>query len=82
MLTGFLLFGLVILPILVYQVGQSIFGPYGGAGFGGFFDELSSKIRNGDLAACFLILSPYIGWQILRLFALAWRAIGQKQQSA
>tara|TARA_R110000782_G_scaffold58236_22_gene121891 strand:- start:615 stop:920 length:306 start_codon:yes stop_codon:yes gene_type:complete len=80
--TGFLFFGLVVLPILIYQVGQSIFGTYGGAGFGDFFDALSGKIRNGDLAAWFLILSPYLGWQILRLFMLGWRAIGQKQQSA
>ena len=80
--TGFLFFGLVVLPILVYQVGQSVFGAYGGVGYGDFFGRLSSRIRSGDLAAWFLILSPYLGWQFLRLTALAWRAIGRIQQSA
>lgn len=77
---GLLFFGLVVLPILIYQVGQSIFGTYGGVGYGDFFGELSRKIRNGDLAACFLVFSPYLGWQVLRLFALAWRVIGRKHQ--
>ena len=75
--SGFLFLGLVLLPLLVYVVGQNVFGDYGGVGYGDFFGRLSGKIRNGDLAAWFLVLAPYLGWQSLRLFALAWRAIGR-----
>lgn len=73
--------GLVVVPILIYQVGQSVFGIYGGAGYGDFFGRLSSKIRGGDMAAWFLVLSPYLGWQILRLLALTWRSVDRHQQS-
>jgi hypothetical protein len=81
LLTGLLFIGLVVMPIIVYQVGQSIFGPYGGAGFGDFFGTLSGKIRGGDTVAWFLILSPYLGWQSLRLMAFAWRITGSREES-
>jgi len=65
--------GLVILPIAVWFVGKSIFGAYGGAGYSDFFGTLSGKIRNGDLVAWFLVLSPWLTWQCLRLMAFGWR---------
>jgi hypothetical protein len=82
LLTGLLFIGLVIIPIIVYQVGQSIFGTYGGAGFGDFFGTLSGKIRGADTVAWFLILSPYLGWQCLRLMAFAWRITGRREESS
>ena len=72
-----LFFGLVLLPIGVYLVGDEVFGPYGGHGFSGFFGSISSKIRSGDWVAWFLVLSPYLGWQTIRLTALFWRIIGR-----
>lgn len=80
--TGFLFLGLVVVPILIYQVGQNVFGTYGGVGYGDFFGRLSSKIRGGDPTAWFLVLSPYLGWQFLRLLALAWRSTDRQQQSS
>jgi len=73
---GLLLFGLVLLPAAIYMVGGEVFGSYGAQGFGGFFGELSSRIRNGDAVAWFLVLSPYLGWQILRLTILGWHLAG------
>ena len=73
LLATFLLLGLVALPIAVYSVGQAIFGDYGGQGFWQFFLDLSGRVRSGEAAALFLVLSPYIGWQILRLIGLGWR---------
>lgn len=70
---GLLFVGLVLLPIAVYSVGQNIFGDYGGHGYGQFFATLSGRIRDGDAVAWFLVLSPYLGWQTLRLMALGWR---------
>jgi hypothetical protein len=79
LLTGFLFFGLVVMPVVIYFVGQTVFGTYGGLGYGDFFGTLSTKVRNGDYVAWFLVLSPYLGWQILRLLAFAWRRTGQTQ---
>ena len=73
LLAGFVFLGLVVLPIAVYVVGQNIFGEYGGRAFAQFYLDLSRRIRSGDGAAIFLVLSPYFGWQILRLVGLGWR---------
>ena len=73
LLAIFLLVGLVGLPVAVYSVGQVIFGDYGGRGFWQFFLDLSGRVRSGEAAALFLVLSPYIGWQTLRLIGLSWR---------
>ena len=77
LLAGLLFFGLVIMPVAIYWLGQSVFGAYGGHGYGDFFGTLSSKIRAGDAVAWFLILAPYLTWQCLRLMALAWRMSGR-----
>ncbi|MDJ0794012.1 MAG: hypothetical protein QNI98_07185 [Woeseiaceae bacterium] len=72
-----LFFGLVLLPIAIWFVGKAVFGAYGGAGYMDFFGTLSGKIRSGDFVAWFLVLSPYLVWQIIRLTALGWRAVGK-----
>ena len=69
--------GLVILPIAIYLIGDQVFGPYGGRGFTGFFNNLSGRIRNADGATWFLVLSPYLGWLILRLTLTLWRITGK-----
>ncbi|MGI9272315.1 MAG: hypothetical protein ACR2QT_11105 [Woeseiaceae bacterium] len=74
-----LFFGLVLLPVGIFLVGGQVFGEYGGHGFGGFFGALSGKIRNGEAVAWFLVLSPYLGWQLVRLTALVWRLVGSPQ---
>jgi len=78
LLLGLLLVGLVLLPVAVYVVGQAIFGDYGGGSYGHFYSELSGRIRAADPAAWFLVLSPYLALQTLRLAALAWRAAGRR----
>ena len=73
LLTGLLFFGIVLMPIAIYMTGQAVFGSYGGHGYGDFFGTLSAKLRAGDLVAWFLVSSPYLAWQCLRLMAFAWR---------
>lgn len=80
LLSGFLFFGLVVMPIIIYYVGQSVFGVYGGVNYGDFYGTLSGKIRSGDYVAWFLILSPYLGWQTLRLTAFGWRISGHNNR--
>ncbi len=74
---GLLFFGVALLPIAIWFVGQAVFGVYGGAGYADFFGTLSAKIRSGDPVAWFLVLSPYLVWQIIRLAALGWRTAGK-----
>jgi hypothetical protein len=68
-----LFLGFVLMPIAIYVVGRDLFGEYGGAGYGEFFNMLSGKIRSGDRVAWFLVLSPYLAWQTLRLTRFGWR---------
>ena len=75
--TGLLFVGLVLLPVCIWFVGNAIFGAYDGAGYWEFFGTLSSKIRSGNPVAWFLVLSPWLVWQCLRLIAFGWRAAGK-----
>lgn len=77
MLSVLLFFGLVLMPIAIYVVGGAIFGDYGGHGYSDFYKTLSGKLRHGDGVAWFLVLSPYLVWQIVRLMAFAWRLTGK-----
>lgn len=74
---GLLFSGLVLLPIAIYLVGDAVFGDYGGDGFGGFFGALSGRIRNAEAVSWFLVLSPYLAWQLMRLTLLGWRLAGR-----
>lgn len=74
---GLLFFGMVVLPIAIYFVGQAVFGSYAGTGYGDFYSTLSGKLRQFDRVAWFLVLSPYLAWQCLRLTALSWRLAGR-----
>ncbi len=68
-----LFLGLVFLPIAIWFVGNAVFGTYGGTGYSDFFGSLSSRIRSGDAVAWFLVLSPWLGVQVVRLALAGWR---------
>jgi len=70
--------GLFLLPIAVYVVGRALFGEYGGTGFSAFYGMLHSELRSGALSVWFLILSPYLIWQLLRLTIRAFRLAGRR----
>ena len=70
---GLLFVGVVLLPIAVWFVGHMVFGAYEGAGYTAFYGLLSGKIRSGDGVAWFLVLSPWLIVQCVRLMALGWR---------
>ncbi|MCG8370139.1 MAG: hypothetical protein MJA32_06470 [Proteobacteria bacterium] len=74
---GLLFFGFVIVPVGIWFVGNAVFGAYEGYGYADFFGNLSARIRAGDVVAWFLVLSPWLVWQVLRLAAAAWRATGK-----
>jgi len=62
-----LLIGVLILPIVIYSVGTSIFGEYAGNGYWDFFGQLRSELLAGEPVVWFLVLSPYLVWQIFRM---------------
>lgn len=70
---GLLFLGFAIVPIVIYLVGQQLFGEFGGLGYADFFGALSGKVRRGEPDAWFCILAPYLIWQTLRLTILGWR---------
>lgn len=73
---GLLFFGIAILPYGIYLVGQLVFGEYGGSGYGDFFGTIAAKLGGAEPVAWFLVLSPYLTWQIIRLALRAWRSLG------
>lgn len=74
---GLLFVGLALLPVAVWLVGDAVFGSYGGAGYKGYYSQLSAKIREGDVVAWFFVLAPYLGASVLRLMAWGWRQAGK-----
>ena len=67
----------MLLPVAVYFVGQAVFGAYGGSGYGDFIGSIARKLLDGDLVAWFLVLSPYLAVQAVRLTLAGWRAAGK-----
>jgi hypothetical protein len=76
---GLLLAGLVILPLSIYMVGRAVFGDYGGGGLGDFYEELLGRLVRGEPVVWFLLLSPYLLWQLCRLTIWGFRRGGRRQ---
>lgn len=70
-----LLGGLLLLPVAIFLVGNSVFGDYGDGGIMDFYSALFARLASADLTAFFLVLSPYLVIQTLRLAvgALRWQ---------
>ncbi len=57
--TSLLAAGLVLLPLLVYLVGQLVVGPYeGGRGIMGFVGSIYAGLLRGEVSAWLLVASP------------------------
>ena len=69
--------GLVVLPVLIYMVGRALFGDYSGTGFSDFYQMLHGELRAGEPVVWFLMLSPYVAWQLLRLTFYGFRRSGK-----
>ena len=67
------LVGVLVVPIAIYLVGAEIFGEYAGAGFGDFYRDIHSDLRERQPVVIFLLISPYLVWQLLRLSIYAFR---------
>lgn len=67
LLLVFAFIGLVVLPVGIYLIGFAVFGEYEDGGFGSFFADLHRELRSGELSVVFLLFSPYLMWQLMRL---------------
>jgi hypothetical protein len=63
---GLLSFGFLLLPLAIYAVGGIVFGSYAD-GYGAFFGALTARLFGGVASAWFLVLSPYLLIQTVRL---------------
>lgn len=64
-------FGLLILPSLVYLVGQQLLGEYRpGATIGTFYADLYGQLAALSTWAWLLVLGPWLAIQVLRLLWL------------
>jgi len=63
---GALLFGVLVLPFLVYAGGAATLGPYEG-GLMPFLGKLYGDIAHGAPGALGLVVGPYVLLQLLRL---------------
>jgi hypothetical protein len=76
-----LLTGLFFLPVVIYIIGNAVFGAYEGSGFMDFYGTLHSELRAGQRVVWFLMLSPYIVWQLSRLTAWGFRRLRERTTS-
>lgn len=74
--------GLAVLPLCIWFVGQAVFGEYESGGLGSFFGALQRELREGEPAAWFLLLSPWLLWQLARLTLWGFRQLGQGRQAS
>lgn len=75
-----LLFGIAVLPFAIYAVGNAVFGEYGGGEYRDFHIGILTSMFSGHWTLIFLVLSPYLMLQTLRLSISACRRQpGQKR---
>ncbi len=69
-----LVFGFLVLPALVYTVGDRLLGEYRpGAGMGAFYSDLYGALGRGEPWAWLLLLGPYLGILVLRILWIPMR---------
>ena len=74
--------GIFLLPLAIYLVGAEIFGEYISGGFGSFYRDIHSDLREGQPVVIFLLLSPYLVWQLLRLSFYVFRRMSPGRHRA
>lgn len=72
--------GVLLLPVAIYFTGQALLGQYSdqGEGIGKLYSDIFRDVGAGSVAAIVLVLSPWLGIQLLRL---AWRPLRRKAVS-
>ncbi len=76
-------FGLLVLPALVYLVGQQLLGEYRpDAGLGTFYADLFARLGTPSPWVWLLVLGPYLAVQVLRLLWLPFGLLMRRHEAA
>ena len=68
-----ILFGLLLLPALIYMVGAQLLGAYGGGPhIGSFYGDYFRNLVAGTGRTWFIVLSPYLFLMIMRGIFFRW----------
>lgn len=75
--------GLFIVPMAIFFTGQTLLGSYSedGQGIGHLYGTVFGDLAAGSLFAWLLVLSPWLGVQLLRLAALPLRRRSEPEVS-
>jgi hypothetical protein len=72
-----LVFGVALLPLLIFYVGVATLGRYEGAGPLHLYGSLFAGLKEGSPAAWLVILGPYGLYLLFRALRAWWRASAQ-----
>lgn len=73
--------GALLLPLAIYFTGQALLGPYSdeGHGLGRLYSDIFGDLAGGFLPAWILVLSPWLGIQLLRLALIPLRRMQKRE---
>jgi hypothetical protein len=69
-----LLFGVALMPVLIFYAGAAALGRYEGASLPALYASLFAGLREGSVASWLVFLGPYGLYLLFRLLRLWWRA--------
>ena len=81
MLAAFLVFGLFLLPVLIYLAGEQTLGPYRqDGGLGVFLKDFYGYLPSGKPWPWLLVTGPYLIFITVRILIWPWRAGKRRPQ--
>jgi len=69
-----LLFGVALMPVLIFYTGVATLGRYEGASLHSLYASLFAGLEEGSSASWVVFLGPYAFYLLFRLLRLWWRA--------
>ena len=68
-----LILGWLLIPAAIFLVGQQFLGPYERGGYFSFVRDIAAGVISGSWTFWLLVLAPYGGIWLIRLWRLVWR---------
>ena len=73
MVIAALVFGVALMPVLIFYAGVAALGRYEGASLHALYASLFDGLREGSIASWLVFLGPYILYLLFRGLRLWWR---------
>ncbi|HEX3397010.1 MAG TPA: hypothetical protein VHS76_09935 [Steroidobacteraceae bacterium] len=71
---GALLFGLILMPVLIFYAGVGVLGRFDGASLGHLFASLYGGLKQASVASWVVFLGPYGLYLLFKALRSWWRA--------